>query len=87
MAVLNTTSPLVTPSAPMDWPLKTVPSARARMAGVNEGSNDTSALQLFSAYHVPSGKACASPLELFNLSILAENSLFRQIQGIRRVST
>jgi len=33
MAVLKTTSPTVTPSAPIDSPRNTVPSARARMAG------------------------------------------------------
>ncbi len=32
-AVLNTTSPVVWPAAPMDIPRKIVPSARARMAG------------------------------------------------------
>src|SRR5690606_3342539 len=34
MAVLNTTSPTVCPSAPMDSPRKMLPSARASMAGV-----------------------------------------------------
>src|SRR5579871_2223503 len=33
MAVLNTTSPVVLPAAPMDWPLKIEPSPRARTAG------------------------------------------------------
>src|SRR6476620_10703032 len=33
MAVLNTTSPTVEPGAPMELPIKTVPSASARMAG------------------------------------------------------
>jgi hypothetical protein len=34
MAVLKTTSPVVHPVAPIDVPLKIVPSARAKMAGV-----------------------------------------------------
>ncbi len=33
MAVLKTTSPVVLPDAPIDVPLKIVPSARAKMAG------------------------------------------------------
>src|ERR1700693_692783 len=33
MAVLNTTSPVVLPAAPMEWPLKMLPSARASTAG------------------------------------------------------
>ena len=46
------------------------------------------ALLEFSAYfHVPSGEAFASPLVISNLAILAEKPLFRQIQGITRVST
>ena len=32
MEVLNTTSPTVEPAEPMDLPMKTVPSASARMA-------------------------------------------------------
>jgi hypothetical protein len=34
MAVLKTTSPVVLPDAPIDVPLKIVPSARAKIAGV-----------------------------------------------------
>jgi len=34
MAVLKTTSPVVLPVAPIDVPLKIVPSARAKMTGV-----------------------------------------------------
>jgi hypothetical protein len=34
MAVLKTTSPVVEPDAPIDVPLKIVPSARAKMAGM-----------------------------------------------------
>src|SRR5579863_4553995 len=33
MAVLKTTSPVVLPGAPMEWPLKMLPSARASTAG------------------------------------------------------
>src|SRR5580658_5021107 len=33
MAVLKTTSPVVLPAAPMEWPLKMLPSARASTAG------------------------------------------------------
>src|SRR3954447_12494428 len=33
MAVLNTTSPTVVPVAPIELPIKTVPSASAKMAG------------------------------------------------------
>src|ERR1700684_1286331 len=33
MAVLKTTSPVVLPAAPMDWPLKIEPSLRASTAG------------------------------------------------------
>ena len=57
------------------------------MAGINEGNNDTNGSPKILFMHVPSGKACALPLVLFNLYILAENRLFRQIQGITRVST
>src|SRR6202034_3670879 len=32
MAVLKTTSPVVLPAAPIDWPLKILPSARASTA-------------------------------------------------------
>ena len=40
--VLNTTSPVVVPVAPMDWPRKQLPSASARMAGGNFPSRDES---------------------------------------------
>jgi hypothetical protein len=32
MLVLNTTSPVLSPGAPNDFPLKTLPSSRARIA-------------------------------------------------------
>jgi hypothetical protein len=42
MAVLNTTSPALAPSAPIDRPRKMVPSASARRAG--DGVADTQVL-------------------------------------------
>src|SRR3990167_4000986 len=42
MAVLNTTSPTVVPVAPIELPIKTVPSASARMAGGNFPCRDKS---------------------------------------------
>src|SRR6185369_5999133 len=77
MAVLNTTSPLVTPSAPMEWPLKTVPSARARMAGVNEGSNDTTALLIFSAYPCAKREGLRLPACAFQTLILYRKPPFQ----------
>ena len=38
MAVLNTTSPTVSPGAPTEWPMKVLPSASASSAGGNAGS-------------------------------------------------
>src|SRR5690606_8094134 len=40
MAVLNTTSPTLWPSAPMASPRKMLPSARARMAGVDKKTSE-----------------------------------------------
>src|SRR5574337_179323 len=42
MAVLNTTSPTVVPTLPMELPIKTVPSASARMAGGKAALRDES---------------------------------------------
>ena len=39
IAVLKTTSPADSPEAPMPYPGKIVPSAKARTAGGNEGIN------------------------------------------------
>src|SRR5689334_18707173 len=81
MAVLNTTSPLVTPSAPMDWPLKTVPSARASMAGENAGSNDTTGSPGYCLLDAPSGEAQGSPLAWFKLSNCTRNTPSRANSG------
>src|SRR5574344_1806844 len=42
MAVLNTTSPTVVPLLPMELPIKTVPSASAKIAGGNAALRDES---------------------------------------------
>jgi len=50
MAVLKTTSPVVLPVAPIDVPLKIVPSARAKMAGAVKKRVDEKKGRLIKSY-------------------------------------
>ena len=55
MAVLNTTSPIVSPSAPIEIPLKMEPSSSANIAGVVNASSSWFKLQVFERNRLQAG--------------------------------